>query len=127
MGIFEGDDSCKEDDSLLCEGEFGLNCGVASDKGVWIPWVCVCIDSRYVVSDAASGECVESADIFGSLVLSLFILISTGLIKGLFNNLSTLSCKQSLLISLKIGAFTASTCIVLISERLPPFRILVTT
>ena len=65
MEIFEGDDSTKEDGSFLCNGEFGLNCGAASE----IPWVCVCIDSRYVVGDAASGECVESDDIFilGSL------------------------------------------------------------
>ena len=42
------------------DGEIGLNCGVASDKGICIHWVCVGIDSRYVVSDAAGGECVEA-------------------------------------------------------------------
>ena len=70
MEIFEGDDSNKEDGSFWCNGEFGLNCGVASE----IPWVCVCMDSRYVVGDAAGGECVVSKDIFilGSLILSLF-------------------------------------------------------
>ena len=30
MEIFEGDDITKEDGSFLCNGEFGLNCGVAS-------------------------------------------------------------------------------------------------
>ena len=70
MEIFEGDDSTKEDGTFLCNGEFGLNCGVASE----IPWVCVSIDSPYVVGDAASGECVESDVIFicGSLILSMF-------------------------------------------------------
>ena len=37
MEIFEGDDSSKEDGSFLCDGEFGLNCGVASDRGICIP------------------------------------------------------------------------------------------
>ena len=69
MEIFEGDDSTKEG-SFLCNGEFGLNCGVASK----IPWVCVCIDSWYAVGDAASGECVESDDIF--ILGSLFFFIS---------------------------------------------------
>ena len=98
MEIFEGDDSTKEDRSFLCNGEFGLNCGVASD----IPWVCVCIDSRYVVGDAAGGECVGSDDIFilGSLILSLFKRresLSLGLLSNVpfFNNLSTLSCRRS--------------------------------
>ena len=56
------------------EFEFGLNYGVANDKGICIPWVCVGIDSPYVVGDAAGGECVESDDIFilGSLILFLF-------------------------------------------------------
>ena len=47
MEIFEGDDSTKEDGSFLCNGEFEfvLNCGVANDKGICIPWVCVGIDS----------------------------------------------------------------------------------
>ena len=31
MEISEGDDSTKEDGSFLCNGEFGLNCGVASE------------------------------------------------------------------------------------------------
>ena len=31
MEIFEGDDSTKEDGSFLCNGEFGLNCSVASE------------------------------------------------------------------------------------------------
>ena len=30
MEIFEGDDSSDEDGSLLCAGEFVLNCGVTS-------------------------------------------------------------------------------------------------
>ena len=47
--IIEGHDSTKEDGSFLCNGEFVLNCGVASD----IPWVCVCIDSWYAVGDAS--------------------------------------------------------------------------
>ena len=34
MEIFEGDDSSKEDGSFLCDGEFGLNCGFASNKGI---------------------------------------------------------------------------------------------
>ena len=64
MEIFEDDDLTKEDGSFLCNGEFefGLNCGVASDKGICIPWVCVGIDSRYAVGDATGGECVESDD-----------------------------------------------------------------
>ena len=37
MEIFEGDDSSKEDGSFLYDGEFGLNCGVASDRGICIP------------------------------------------------------------------------------------------
>ena len=37
MEIFKSDDSIKEDGSFLCDGEFGLNCGVASDKGICIP------------------------------------------------------------------------------------------
>ena len=76
MEIFEGDHSTKEDGSFLCNGEFefGWNCGVASDKEICIPWVCVGMDSRYVVGDAAGGECVKSDDIFilVSLILSLF-------------------------------------------------------
>ena len=43
LEIFKSDDSIKEDGSFLCDGEFGLNCGVASDKGICIPWFCVCI------------------------------------------------------------------------------------
>ena len=34
MEIFEGDDSRKKDGSFLWDGEFGLNCGVTSDKGI---------------------------------------------------------------------------------------------
>ena len=47
MEIFEGDDSTKEGGSFWCNGEFEfvLNCGVASDKRICIPWVCVGIDS----------------------------------------------------------------------------------
>ena len=37
MELFEGYDSSKEDGSFLCVGEFGLNCGVASNKGICIP------------------------------------------------------------------------------------------
>ena len=78
MEIFEGDDSSKKDGTFLCVGKIGLNFGVASDKGICIHWVCVCIDSRGVVGDAAGGECVESVDIFiiGSLILSLFIRVN---------------------------------------------------
>ena len=36
MEIFDGDDSSKEGSSFLCDGEFGLNCDVASDKGICI-------------------------------------------------------------------------------------------
>ena len=122
MEIFEGDDSVKEDDSFLCNGEFGLNCGVASNKGICIPWVCVWIDSRYVVVDSPGGECVESDDIFilGSLVLSLFkrreSLSLLALLRNFpfFNNLSSLSCRWSLVMSLKIGVFITSLCIALI-------------
>ena len=60
MEIFDGDDSSKEGSSFLCDGEFGLNCDVASDKGICILWVCICIDSRYAVGNAAGRECVES-------------------------------------------------------------------
>ena len=109
MEIFEGDDSAKEDGSFLCNGEFGLNCGVASE----IPWLCVCIDSRYAAGDAAGGEFVESNDIFilGSLILSLFkrkkSLSLLGLLSNVpfFNNLSTLSCRRSLVMSLKKKGF----------------------
>ena len=88
MEIFEGDDSTKEDGSFLCNGEFGLNCGVASE----IPWVCVCIDSRYVMGDAASGECVESDDIFilGSLILSIFKRRESLSLLGLLSNVSNI-------------------------------------
>ena len=34
MEIFEGDDSRKKDGSFLWDGEFGLNYGVTSDKGI---------------------------------------------------------------------------------------------
>ena len=58
------------------DGELGLKCGVASDKRICIPEVCVCIDSRDDKGDAAGGVCVESDDIFifGSLILFLFIV-----------------------------------------------------
>ena len=46
MEICEGDDSSKEDGRFLCDGEFGINYSVASNKGICIPWVCICIDSR---------------------------------------------------------------------------------
>ena len=36
MEIFDGDDSSKEYRSFLCDGEFGLNCGVTSNKGICI-------------------------------------------------------------------------------------------
>ena len=63
---------------------FGLYCGVASE----IPYVCVCIDSRNVVGDAAGGECVESDDIFilGSLILSLFKRRESLSLLGLLSN-----------------------------------------
>ena len=133
MEIFEGDDSTKEDGSFLCNSEFGLNCGVASDKGICMPWVCVCIDSWYTVGDAADGECVESDDIFipGLLILSLFkrreSLSLLGLLSNdsFFNNLSALSCRRSLVMSLKIGVFITSLCIALIFARLPSLRILI--
>ena len=72
MEIFEGNDSSIEDGSLLCDCEFGLNCGVASDKGMYIAWVYVCIDSRDVVGDAAGGEFVESNDIFIYILWAMF-------------------------------------------------------
>ena len=89
--------------------------------------------SRYIVGDAAGGECVESHDIFilGSLILSLFkrreslsllVLLSN---VPFFNNLSTLSCRRSFVMSLKIGVSITSLCIALISARLQWFRILV--
>ena len=88
MEIFEGDDSAKEDGSFLCNGEFGLYCCVASDKGICIPWVCVCMDSQYAVGDAADGDCVESDDIFilGSLILSLFKYRESLSLLALFSN-----------------------------------------
>ena len=121
--IFEGDE-------LSCDGEFGLNCGVASDKGIL--WVCVCIDGQGVTGDAEGGECVESDDIFifGSLILfigrkyfSLFGLLSSVLF---FNELSFLSCKRSSVMYLKIGVFITSFCIVLICARSRSFQILFT-
>ena len=71
MEIFEGDDS--KDGSFLCDGELWLKRGVASDKRICIPEVCVCRDDK---GDAAGGECVENDDIFivGSLILFLFIV-----------------------------------------------------
>ena len=54
MELFEGDDSSKEDGSFLCDGE--LDGGVASNKGVCIPCVCVCIDSQDVKGDAVGGN-----------------------------------------------------------------------
>ena len=36
MEVFESDDSSKDDGTLLCVGEFRLNSGVASDKGICI-------------------------------------------------------------------------------------------
>ena len=51
MEIFEDDDSTKQDGSFLCHSEFELNFGAAEDKEICIPWLCVCIDSRYVVGD----------------------------------------------------------------------------
>ena len=88
MEIFEGDDSAKEDGSFLCNGEFGLYCFVASDKGICIPWVCVCMDRQYAVGDAAGGECVESNDIFilESLILSLFTRRESLSLLTLFSN-----------------------------------------
>ena len=76
MEIFEGDDSNKKDGSFLCDGELRLKCGVASDKRICIPEICVCIDNRDDKGDAAGGECVEKDDIFifGSLILFLFIV-----------------------------------------------------
>ena len=97
----------------MFHGEFGLNCGVAGE----IPWVCVCRDSRYVVGDGASRECVESDDILmlGSLILSIFkrreSLFLLGLLRNVpfFNNLaSTLSFRWSLVMSLKIVIFITS-------------------
>ena len=60
---------------ILCDFEFGWNCGVASDKTNFYFLVCFYIDSLDVVGDAVDGECVEANDIFilGSLILSLFI------------------------------------------------------
>ena len=46
MEKFEDDDSSKVDDSFLCDGWFGLSCGVAGDKGICVPWICVFMDSR---------------------------------------------------------------------------------
>ena len=88
MEMFEGDDSTKEDGSFLCNGKFGLNCGVASDKGICIPWVCASIDSRYVVGDSAGEECLESDDIFilESLILSLFKRRESLSLLGLLRN-----------------------------------------
>ena len=110
MEIFEGDGWTKEDGSFLCNGEFefGWNCGVASKKGICIPWVCVGKNSWYVVGDAADGECVERDDIFilESLTLSIFkrreSLPLLGLLSNVScsNNLSTLSYRRSLVMSL---------------------------
>ena len=60
---------------ILCDFEFGWNCGVASDKTNFYFLVCFYIDSLDVVGDAVDGECVEANDIIilGSLILSLFI------------------------------------------------------
>ena len=114
--IFEGDE-------LSCDGEFGLNCGVASDKGIL--WVCVCIDGQGVTGDAEGGDFI-----FGSLILfigrksfSLFGLLSSVLF---FNELSFLSCKRSSVMYLKIGVFITSFCIVLICARSRSFQILFT-
>lgn len=79
MGIFEGDDSCREDGSLLCAGEFVLSCGAASDTGICIPWVYICVDSRDVVGDAAGRECTEKDDIF------IYIFIDTWIFNFVLN------------------------------------------
>ena len=92
------------------------------------------MDSQCVVGDATGGECVESIDIFviGSLILSLFIYSESLSLLGLLSNvpfyssLSILSCKRSFVMSLKIGVFVTSLCVVLISAHLRSFRILVT-
>ena len=57
-----------------------------------IPWVCVCIDSRYALCGAASGECVESDDIFvlGSLILSIFKRRESLSLLGLLSNVSNI-------------------------------------
>ena len=65
------------------------------------------------MGDAAGGECVKSDDIFilGSLILYLFkrreSLPLLGLLSNVsfFNNLSTLSCRRSLVISFKMGFY----------------------
>ena len=86
----------------MCNGEFEfwLNCGVASDKGICIPWVCVGIDSRYVVGGAAGRERVESDDIFilGSLILSLFKRRESLPLLGLLSNVPFLIIYQIYLV-----------------------------
>ena len=122
MEIFEGVDTSKEVGSFLCYSELGLNWGIASEKGTCVPRICVCIDSRYVAGDAADGESVESDDIFtlGSLILSLLVrreslsLLVLSSNVPFFDNLSTLSCKRSLVMSLKIVVFVTCLCIVYI-------------
>ena len=79
MGIFEGDDSCREDGSLLCAGEFVLSCGAANDKGICIPWVYICVDSRDLVGDVAGRECTEKDDIF------IYIFIDTWIFNFVLN------------------------------------------
>ena len=66
-------DSNKKDGSFLCDGELWLKCGVASNKRICIPEVCVSRDDK---GDAAGGEFVENDEIFifGSLILFLFIV-----------------------------------------------------
>ena len=73
MEIFEGGDSNKKDGSFLCDGELWLKCGVASNKRICIPEVCVSRDDK---GDVAGGEFVENDEIFifGSLILFLFIV-----------------------------------------------------
>ena len=78
---------------MVASCEFGLYCGVASE----ISCVCVCIDSRNVVGDAAGGECVESDDIFilGSLVLSLFKRRESLSLLGLLSNVPFITGSSS--------------------------------
>ena len=59
---------------ILCDGDFGWDCGVASNK-TNLYFLSLFLYSLDVVGDAGGGECVEANDIFilGSLILSLFI------------------------------------------------------
>ena len=95
------------------DGELGLKCGVASDKRICIPEVCVCIDSRDDKGDAAGGVCgkrwyiyiwiVNFISIYSRKFLPPLLVLLNNI--PFFIDLSTQSCKQSLVMPLKIGVF----------------------